>query len=336
MEQSGTILANPQIICPQCGTNGNLIKTKLKDRLFNAPGEWNLRRCNRADCGLVWIDPMPKPEEIAKAYKIYYTHSESDEYSLQAQGSAFVLKKVYAATTRAIRWMVGIDRDRSRASSMFLEDVPPGRILDVGCGAGSLLSSLRNRGWDVLGSDFDQQAVEYARLVHGLDVRLGGVENFDTSTEAVDVITLSHVIEHVHEPWSFLETWATVLRPGGSIIIRTPNIESIGYRWFGANWRGLEPPRHLQIYTAQSMRRMIEKTTLKIDDVWTTSAAAETIWVASIGLKRTAAGQQFTIDRKQIFAAKVFGPIIAIYAKTMWWIDRNSGEELCVRLYKPH
>ncbi|MCK5664178.1 MAG: methyltransferase domain-containing protein, partial [Thiotrichaceae bacterium] len=70
----------------------------------------------------------------------------------------------------------------------------------------------------------------------GLDVRMGGVEVLDPSVEKFDVITLSHVIEHVHQPVEVLKYCYSLLKPDGFLWLETPNIESEGYRLFGANW----------------------------------------------------------------------------------------------------
>ena len=62
--------------CYLCETEGRPFYSGLRDRLFAAPGEWNLRRC--PSCGLVWLDPMPIPQDIGKLYDEYFTHSIDD------------------------------------------------------------------------------------------------------------------------------------------------------------------------------------------------------------------------------------------------------------------
>ncbi|HIB84432.1 MAG TPA: class I SAM-dependent methyltransferase [Chromatiaceae bacterium] len=126
------------------------------------------------------------------------------------------------------------------------------RLLDMGCGNGAFLLRAHSAGWDVVGADFDLKAVEAARS-QGLDVRLGGVESLDPSVEQFDVITLAHVIEHVHQPVEILQACYDLLKPGGFMWIETPNIAAEGHRLFGARWRGLEPPRHLVLFTLESM-----------------------------------------------------------------------------------
>jgi SAM-dependent methyltransferase len=130
------------------------------------------------------------------------------------------------------------------------------RLLDLGCGSGAFLLRARSAGWDVVGVDPDVKAVGSSRK-KGLDVRLGGVEIFDRSDEQFDFITLAHTIEHSHNPLEVLRSCYKLLKPGGSIWIDTPNIESLGYQLFGANWLHLDPPRHLVLFTFGSIIRCL-------------------------------------------------------------------------------
>jgi SAM-dependent methyltransferase len=104
--------------------------------------------------------------------------------------------------------------------------------------------------------DFDPNAVKVARS-HGLDVRQGSVDVLDPTKERFDGITLSHVIEHVHDPLAVLRQCHALLKPGGWLWIETPNIDAQGHTRYGANWRGLEPPRHLVLFNHQSLSRAL-------------------------------------------------------------------------------
>ena len=78
---------NPR--CAMCGTAGQSIYEGLRDCLFGAPGEWNMKKCSNAECGLLWLDPMPAENELGKAYSNYYTHEDADV------PSATPLRRVY-------------------------------------------------------------------------------------------------------------------------------------------------------------------------------------------------------------------------------------------------
>ena len=113
-------------------------------------------------------------------------------------------------------------------------------------------------GWRASGLDFDANAVAFC-VDKGLDVQLGGIELFGDESEKFDWITLSHVIEHVHDPISLLIACRRLLRPNGCLWISTPNIDSQGHSRFGADWRGLEPPRHLVIFSHRGLQNALHE-----------------------------------------------------------------------------
>jgi SAM-dependent methyltransferase len=115
---------------------------------------------------------------------------------------------------------------------------------------------MQDYGWSVRGIDFDANAAASARR-KGLEVDVGDLRQQAYSQNAFDAITMSHVIEHVYDPRSLLHECYRVLRPGGSLVMVTPNPASLGHRWFSRNWRGLETPRHLYIYPPRTLASMV-------------------------------------------------------------------------------
>src|SRR5208337_943273 len=126
------------------------------------------------------------------------------------------------------------------------------RLLDIGCGNGDFLVNAQEAGWFVSGLEPDPEAAAVARQ-RGLHVTMGTVDVLANEWNSFDAITLSHVIEHVHEPNLLLQAVRRLLKPGGVAYIDTPNIDSRGAHYFGKNWRGLEPPRHLVLFNPASL-----------------------------------------------------------------------------------
>jgi len=252
-----------------------VIHAGQQDRLFGAWGSWDFKQCSNGKCGVVWLDPMPLTRDIGKAYKDYYTHLPGDKtsspglmrkmhefmrlgyldwkYNYQA-GRWSHLKKIVARGVFLLPFRRGAMDERVR----FLSAIPGGRLLDVGCGSGEWLVFMRNLGWDGDGVDWDQAAVEMARG-KGLKVGCGAVEDQAYPEGCFDAITLNHVIEHVPDPEATLAECARVLKPSGTLVILTPNIDSFGYRVFRENWRGLEPPRHLHLMSPDSIRVLLAR-----------------------------------------------------------------------------
>lgn len=100
---------------------------------------------------------------------------------------------------------------------------PPGRLLDVGCGAGHLLAAARAAGWDVAGVDPSVAACAIARREHRLQVQAAPLETADLACAAFDVVTMVNVLDQAPNPVRLLEATHRVLRPGGLLMARVPN-----------------------------------------------------------------------------------------------------------------
>lgn len=254
----GHIVAIPAASCDLCGSAGDVFYERLQDRLFGAPGAWNLRRCANPGCGLIWLDPMPAKEEIWKAYTTYFTHRG---YRRESPGIDFpsrVLMKACKPLLKILTHATGLRRRerefQRKAERMFLgEPVPGGRLLDVGCGNGDALARMCRFGWAGEGVDVDPEGVEHARARHGLTVHMGRLEELRFPGDSFDAITMQHVLEHVHDPVALVRECLRLLKPSGRLVIVTPNVNGLGHRWFGENWRGLEPPRHLHLFSPKAL-----------------------------------------------------------------------------------
>ena len=133
-----------------------------------------------------------------------------------------------------------------------------GRLLEVGCGGGDSLALLQELGWDAEGVDFDPEAVANARA-KGLRVRQGDLAGQGYPSSSFDAVIASHVIEHVPDPEALLVEALRVLRPGGTLVLYTPNAASLGRRHYREDWRGLEPPRHLHVFTPQALSALTRR-----------------------------------------------------------------------------
>jgi len=222
------VRTRPAPACAICGREGPVAYGGLRDPLFGAPGVWSLRHC--AACGFGWLDPQPLPDDIGKLYGAYHTHG----------GEPGWLARMHARLFGLPRW---------------LDRLPRGRLLDVGCGDGAIAASLRDRGWTVAGVEPDPAAARAAQS-RGLDVVAATLEDARFDDASFDAVVMSHVIEHVPDPRATMRECARILRPGGTLLVVTPNFAGRGRRTFGEHWRGLEVPRHLHLFTPQSLAAM--------------------------------------------------------------------------------
>jgi 2-polyprenyl-3-methyl-5-hydroxy-6-metoxy-1,4-benzoquinol methylase len=286
--------------CSLCAQPGQTLYEALRDRLFGASGTWSLLRCRR--CGLLWLNPQPVREDIGKLYVEYYTHGQvtvssgSKNVGSRQKAKEAVLAAQYGYPNPystpfwkgvgRIACFFPLLRDLAGAHVRDLPFVPHGQLLDVGCGSGDFLVDLRERGWQVRGIEPDPKATRVAREQYGLEVTTGTLEEAALPSASVDAITLSHVIEHVPHPVALLRECARVLRPGGKLVAETPNIESLGHRWFGANWRGLEVPRHFFLFSRRALGACAQKAGLKIESLRSTSRGGRLLYMSSDALRR--------------------------------------------------
>ena len=245
--------------CYVCGAEGHTLYSGLTDPHGSAPGEWTLKRCPNPDCGLVWLDPMPRKEELWKAYRVYYTHPDyAAEENRKPDPLSFLLLKIHKPFFKLFEHAVGMrgveKKWRRKADVMFLGDAPAGgRLLDVGCGKWDLLVRLLQRGWNAEGLEVDAAAAAAARGQRGLKVHQGELESHRFPDHSFDAVTMNHVIEHVPDPVALLKECLRVLKPGGELALATPNIRCFGHRMFGRNWSHLQSPSHLRLFTKASL-----------------------------------------------------------------------------------
>lgn len=255
--------------CPVCGASGREpLETGLTDRVHAiAPGAWTLVRCRSCGCG--YLDPRPTPQSVGRAYAgDYITHVAPEREPEPAGTPARARRRIrngyvnrrygydLRPASRLGRLVPAFPPLRAETDRNFrhLELPEPGApLLDIGCGNGSAVISFADLGWASVGHEIDAEAAAEARAA-GADVTSEALEELaERRAGHYAAVTLSHVIEHVHEPVAFLATARRLLRPGGRIWLATPNLGSHGYSRYGRDWTALDPPRHLVLFTRDSL-----------------------------------------------------------------------------------
>lgn len=291
---------------------------------------------------------MPSIEDIPKAYRQYYTHGPGERERVNQFGSerntprrlrrirAYFKKAYYNSAHnaplhfRAVHLLtsygIGLHpilfRKFKRASG-YLPYVPNGKLLDVGCGDGLYLSYMRRLGWEVEGVEVDERAAELARQ-RGFVVHCGTLKDQGFEDSRFDAIVLSHVLEHVHDPVRLLQECHRILKTRGLIRIFIPNIDSLGHRRFKANWIGLDPPRHLHLFTASGLRELARRagfsTTIQTNSVFSQFNCSASSFVAA---------QNNEVSRSRgVFRASLRSDIFDIHESMGIIFGREWGEEI--------
>lgn len=318
--------------CLLCGAPGATLYGGMSDWLWGVPGEWGLRHC---ECGLAWLDPQPCVAQVPKLYAKYYTHSGTDKPlrldGIRREVRQCVLARMGYPVQPSTHWLAKLlsyvpSIARARALEIF--DLPPtqaGTLLDVGCGNGKFIRQMRSLGWNACGVDPDPAAVAQGLRI-GLNVFQGSIMDLPPDP-SYDVITLNHVIEHVPDPISLLAECKKRLTPTtGRLMIMTPNLDSLGHRWFGRFWRGLEIPRHLTLFSSAALKKCASRAGLTVKLLCTETRLARMIYNPSASAKAGETG----IGEKTNFKASTKASAFLFQAIEDLWIlfGKDAGEEL--------
>jgi SAM-dependent methyltransferase len=175
--------------------------------------------------------PVPSDAELDAAYGDWY---RPDEGRFNGPGD------------RLLRWT------RSRKARRLDRVFPPGRVLDVGAGDGTLVGALRAHGRDAIGLE---------RTGGGPYVRAGEVSDMEGEWSGV---VFWHSLEHMRQPAATIKDAAALLPEGGLLVVAVPNFGSLQARAFGARWFALDLPRHLVHFDADGLRAGLEVLGLRI------------------------------------------------------------------------
>lgn len=132
------------------------------------------------------------------------------------------------------------------------------RLLDVGASVGCTLQAAAQRGWQAVGVDVSQQAVEFCRR-RGLACQRIEGDELPFADNSFDVLTSWHVIEHVRDVRETLAQWRRVLAPGGLLALETPDGECLKVRLKGAAYRRFWAPEHTYTFTRRTLAAFVRQ-----------------------------------------------------------------------------
>lgn len=198
------------------------------------------------ECGLFFTNPRPADHEISQYY-------QSPEYISHNDKRGGVLSLAY----RIVRW--AMIRYKIKIIQKALGDRFKPRTLDYGCGTGEFLSVAAKMGWGVSGIEPNAIARNAAQS-KGLPVS-SNIMELDplVGHQQFDVITMWHVLEHIHEPQKIISTLKGILAENGIIVVAVPEHKSYDAHYYRERWAAWDVPRHIFHYDSKSMGAMMKE-----------------------------------------------------------------------------
>lgn len=237
------------INCTLCGANNAEVLFTGRDLWYGIEGCFPVCRCRA--CGLIYLSPRPSVAEIADYYPTQYA-----PYRL-AEGSE---------TSRWQHWNRRYSEGK-KVRAVENEVAGQGKALDIGCATGDFLDRLREHGWEVTGVETSEEAAAYGRARLGLEIITGQLEDARFPDSSFSLVTMWHVLEHLHEPFGTLDEVARITRPGGTLVLAVPDPNSLEARLFGRFWAGWDVPRHLHIFSRSLLEQYLNASGWRVNKV---------------------------------------------------------------------
>jgi 2-polyprenyl-3-methyl-5-hydroxy-6-metoxy-1,4-benzoquinol methylase len=232
--------------CPVCGSQDIHPLLTVTDHSVSKE-EFNIWQCG--NCTLRFTQDVPDAESIVPYYKSqdYISHTNTDKGLLNK-----LYKKVRNHTLE------------KKAKLIQQYTKSKGDLLDVGAGTGAFLNTMQVKGWNITGLEPDEGARSMANKLYGL--KLLDISSLETlPSNSFDVITLWHVLEHIHNLHGYFKELQRLLKKDGRLFIAVPNFESVDASIYKSYWAAYDVPRHLYHFSPRAMEEFVKKHEMRIE-----------------------------------------------------------------------
>jgi SAM-dependent methyltransferase len=260
--------------CDLCGGTEFATRARYPEYLLFTGETFRLVACR--GCDLQFLDPRPGPALIGEYYPADYTAHQIEPRPLRGwqrevggEGArpGGPLTRLRLHLRQAMHWYTIPAHEGG------------GRYLDIGCGSGKLLDTMRQLGWETHGVEVATAAAERARAA-GHRVQAATAEEFEVEAEHFQAVSMCHVLEHTHSPTRALANVHRALAPGGRFFLTVPNIKSVQARLLGRYWWSSDAPRHIYQFDRATVRAYLERAGFR--DIEVTTRTGSTSWARGL------------------------------------------------------
>jgi 2-polyprenyl-3-methyl-5-hydroxy-6-metoxy-1,4-benzoquinol methylase len=224
--------------CPICNETKNEVYLHCKDHTVSEH-TFTIVKC--LSCNFIYTNPVPPESEIGKYYK-------SESYISHTDTKKGIINKLYHFVRNIT----------IKKKLQLLDQLSgKGKLLDIGCGTGHFIKECKNQGWTVEGTEPDPDARKLAETL--TDSKISETVFAKTEFKSYNIISLWHVLEHVHRLNETIEQIKKLLKDNGHLIIAVPNCESFDAKYYKEHWAAFDLPRHLYHFTQDSMENLLHK-----------------------------------------------------------------------------
>lgn len=259
--------------CRVCGNDKENAEFIVKEMMFGLREPFKYFECS--SCGCLQIAEIPP--DLAKYYPSnYYSFNAAVDSTSSVKKLLKRIRDNFAVFDKGIlgrilyRYRPDVSGLKSLAKLSLKKDM---RIIDVGCGDGKLLCSLREIGFrNLLGVDpFVERDIDYSNGVRIVKNELANIDG------RWDVVMFHHSFEHIFDQRGILNSACRALDDHGTCIIRVPIASSFAWRHYGVNWVQLDAPRHFFLHSIKSMTILAEQAGFYIEHIMFDSTSLQFI-----------------------------------------------------------
>lgn len=225
--------------CPICGHKESMHFLMCIDYTVSKKN-FDIVSCK--SCGFYFTNPRPEAKDIGRYY-------QSEDYISHSNSKKGLFNKLY----QMVR-----NYTIAQKLSLINKHVSRGTILDIGCGTGEFLNYCKQKNWETFGIEPGLEARNFAEKNYKLTV--GTEEQIkEIADNSKDVITMWHVLEHVHQLNDRVMELKRIIKPNGVVIIAVPNCSSYDAIYYKEHWAAYDLPRHLYHFTPKNIIELFQK-----------------------------------------------------------------------------